>query len=148
MKKEYPEGKEKVQGNRIRILDKDTINKIAAGEVIERPASVVKELIDNSIDARATDIRIEIEKGGKRSILVRDNGCGMSREDALLAYKKHATSNRRRRSLSAPSTFIGSTGSSSWRSFPSTCSRTPGRWSRSTRWSTKRWPPKGMWTTS
>ena len=92
MKKEYPEGKEKVQGNRIRILDKDTINKIAAGEVIERPVSVVKELIDNSIDARATDIRIEIEKGGKRSILVRDNGCGMSREDALLAYKKHATS--------------------------------------------------------
>jgi DNA mismatch repair protein MutL len=92
MKKEYPEGKEKVQGNRIRILDKDTINKIAAGEVIERPASVVKELIDNSIDAGATDIRIEIEKGGKRSILVRDNGCGMSREDALLAYKKHATS--------------------------------------------------------
>lgn len=92
MKEEYLEGKEKVQGNRIRILDKDTINKIAAGEVIERPASVVKELIDNSIDARATDIRIEIEKGGKRSILVRDNGCGMSREDALLAYKKHATS--------------------------------------------------------
>lgn len=92
MKKEYPEGKEKVQGNRIRILDKDTINKIAAGEVIERPASVVKELIDNSIDAGATEIRIEIEKGGKRSILVRDNGCGMSREDALLSYKKHATS--------------------------------------------------------
>lgn len=92
MKEEYLEGKEKVQGNRIRILDKDTINKIAAGEVIERPVSVVKELIDNSIDARATDIRIEIEKGGKRSILVRDNGCGMSREDALLAYKKHATS--------------------------------------------------------
>jgi len=92
MKKEYPEGKEKVQGNRIRILDKDTINKIAAGEVIERPASVVKELIDNSIDAGATEISIEIEKGGKRSILVRDNGCGMSREDALLSYKKHATS--------------------------------------------------------
>ncbi|RXA20588.1 DNA mismatch repair endonuclease MutL [Methanosarcina sp. MSH10X1] len=92
MIKEHIEGKEKAQGNKIRILDKDTINKIAAGEVIERPASVVKELMDNSIDAGATDIRIEIEKGGKRSILVRDNGCGMSREDALLAYKKHATS--------------------------------------------------------
>jgi len=81
-----------VQGNKIRILDKYTINKIAAGEVIERPASVVKELIDNSIDAEATDIRIEVEKGGKKSILVRDNGCGMSRADALIAYKKHATS--------------------------------------------------------
>jgi DNA mismatch repair protein MutL len=92
MMEEHIEGKEKAQGNKIRILDKDTINKIAAGEVIERPASVVKELIDNSIDAGATDIRIEAEKGGKRSILVRDNGCGMSREDALLAYKKHATS--------------------------------------------------------
>lgn len=78
--------------NKIRILDKDTINKIAAGEVIERPASVVKELIDNSIDAGATDIRIEVEKGGKKSLLVRDNGCGMSRTDALIAYKKHATS--------------------------------------------------------
>ncbi|WP_048143673.1 DNA mismatch repair endonuclease MutL [Methanosarcina horonobensis] len=80
------------QGNKIRILDKDTINKIAAGEVIERPASVVKELVDNSIDAGATEIRIEVEKGGKHSILIRDNGCGMSRDDALLAYKKHATS--------------------------------------------------------
>lgn len=80
------------KGNKIRILDKDTINKIAAGEVIERPASVVKELVDNSIDAGATDIRIEVEKGGKKSLLVRDNGCGMSRADALIAYKKHATS--------------------------------------------------------
>ncbi|WP_292388037.1 DNA mismatch repair endonuclease MutL [Methanosarcina sp. UBA5] len=92
MDKEHIEEKEKARGNKIRLLDKDTINKIAAGEVIERPASAVKELIDNSIDAGATDIRIEIEKGGKRSILVRDNGCGMGREDALLAYKKHATS--------------------------------------------------------
>ncbi len=92
MMEEYIEVKGKVQGNKIRILDKDTINKIAAGEVIERPASVVKELIDNSIDAGATDIRIEVEKGGKNSILVRDNGCGMSRGDALVAYKKHATS--------------------------------------------------------
>lgn len=92
MMKEHIEKNKQAKGNKIRILDKDTINKIAAGEVIERPASVVKELIDNSIDAGATDIRIEIEKGGKRSILIRDNGCGMSREDALLAYKKHATS--------------------------------------------------------
>lgn len=92
MMEEHLEAKEKAKGNKIRILDKDTINKIAAGEVIERPASVVKELIDNSIDAGATDIRIEVEKGGKRSILVRDNGCGMGREDVLLAYKKHATS--------------------------------------------------------
>lgn len=80
------------KGNKIRILDKDTINKIAAGEVIERPSSAVKELIDNSIDAGSTDIRIEVEKGGKRSFLVRDNGCGMSRADTLIAYKKHATS--------------------------------------------------------
>ena len=88
MREEYIE----VQGNKIRILDQDTINKIAAGEVIERPASVVKELVDNSIDAEANDIRIEVEKGGKKSILIRDNGCGMNRADALIAYKKHATS--------------------------------------------------------
>ncbi|AKB31111.1 DNA mismatch repair protein MutL [Methanosarcina siciliae HI350] len=80
------------QENKIRILDRDTINKIAAGEVIERPASVVKELVDNSIDAGATEIRIEVEKGGKHSILIRDNGCGMSRADALLSFEKHATS--------------------------------------------------------
>ena len=86
------EEKMEEQGNKIRILDRDTINKIAAGEVIERPASVVKELVDNSIDAGATEIRIEVEKGGKHSILIRDNGCGMSRADALLSYKKHATS--------------------------------------------------------
>lgn len=86
------EGKMEKRENKIRILDKDTINKIAAGEVIERPASVVKELVDNSIDAGATEIRVEVEKGGKHSILIRDNGCGMSRADALLAYKKHATS--------------------------------------------------------
>lgn len=86
------EEKMEKQENKIRILDKDTINKIAAGEVIERPASVVKELVDNSIDAGATEIRIEVEKGGKHSILIRDNGCGMSKADALLAYKKHATS--------------------------------------------------------
>ncbi|MCE8423390.1 MAG: DNA mismatch repair endonuclease MutL [Candidatus Methanoperedens sp.] len=77
---------------KIHVLDESTINKIAAGEVIERPASVVKELIENSIDAGATDIRIEIEKSGKKLIRVTDNGCGMSREDAALSYIKHATS--------------------------------------------------------
>ncbi len=76
----------------IHILDEATINKIAAGEVIERPASVVKELIENSIDAGATDIRIEVEKGGKKLIRVTDNGCGMDREDATLAFVKHSTS--------------------------------------------------------
>jgi DNA mismatch repair protein MutL len=80
------------QGNKIRVLDKATINKIAAGEVIERPASIVKELADNSIDAGATEIRIEVESGGKRSILVRDNGYGMGRADTLLSFRKHATS--------------------------------------------------------
>src|ERR1035437_2121384 len=88
MREEYIE----VQGNKIRILDQDTINKIAAGEVIERPVSVIKELVDNSIDAEANDIRIEVKRGGKKSILIRDNGCGMNRADALIAYKKHATS--------------------------------------------------------
>ncbi len=77
---------------KIRVLDDATINKIAAGEVIERPSSVVKELIENSIDAGATDIRIEVIKSGKNSIRVTDNGCGMSKEDAALSFVKHATS--------------------------------------------------------
>jgi DNA mismatch repair protein MutL len=77
---------------KIRILDEATINKIAAGEVIERPSSVVKELIENSIDAGANDIRIEVAKSGKNSIRVTDNGCGMSKEDAALSFVKHATS--------------------------------------------------------
>ena len=73
-------------------LSKDLANKIAAGEVIERPASVVKELIENSIDAGADTIRIEIKNSGKRKILVKDNGEGMSKDDAVLAVERHTTS--------------------------------------------------------
>lgn len=76
----------------IKVLDSDTINKIAAGEVIERPASVVKELTDNAIDAGAANIRIELKDAGKSAIIVRDDGKGMSREDATLCTFKHATS--------------------------------------------------------
>jgi DNA mismatch repair protein MutL len=81
-----------IRGSRIRLLDESTINKIAAGEVIERPASVVKELIENSIDAHASEVRVEIGGYGTKSILVVDNGTGMSHTDASLAFKKHATS--------------------------------------------------------
>lgn len=76
----------------IHVLDKDTINKIAAGEVIERPASVVKELVDNAIDAGAQTIRVELKDSGKTFISVRDDGKGMSRDDAVLSPVKHATS--------------------------------------------------------
>lgn len=76
----------------ITILPESLTNKIAAGEVVERPASVIKELIENSLDAGATDISVEIVGGGKRKIRVSDNGHGMSREDALLSLERHATS--------------------------------------------------------
>ena len=76
----------------IKILPDHVINKIAAGEVVERPASVVKELIENSIDAGATEISIDIEQAGKRLIRIMDNGCGMSNEDARNAFLRHATS--------------------------------------------------------
>lgn len=76
----------------IRILDDRTANGIAAGEVIERPASVVKELIENSLDAGASIINCDIENGGIKRILISDNGCGMTPEDAVLAFKRHATS--------------------------------------------------------
>jgi DNA mismatch repair protein MutL len=77
---------------RIRVLSDVVANKIAAGEVVERPASVVKELLENSLDAGATDLRIDVESGGRRLIRVSDNGCGMLRDDALLAFERHATS--------------------------------------------------------
>ncbi|MBW2998875.1 DNA mismatch repair endonuclease MutL [Candidatus Woesearchaeota archaeon] len=76
----------------IKQLDPETINKIAAGEVIERPFSVVKELMENSIDAGASKITIEVKNGGKSFIRVVDNGSGMSKEDALISYHKHTTS--------------------------------------------------------
>ena len=78
--------------HRISILPETLTNKIAAGEVVERPASVIKELIENALDAGATDISVEITGGGKRKIRVTDNGHGMTREDALLSLERHATS--------------------------------------------------------
>jgi DNA mismatch repair protein MutL len=77
---------------RIHVLSEAVANKIAAGEVVERPASVVKELLENSLDAGATRIKINVEAGGKRLIQVVDNGCGMVRDDAMLAFERHATS--------------------------------------------------------
>ena len=76
----------------IKILPPDVSNKIAAGEVVERPASVVKELVENAVDAEGTNIQVDIRAGGKRLIRVSDNGIGMSREDALIALERHATS--------------------------------------------------------
>ena len=80
---------------RIRILSDLVANQIAAGEVVERPASVVKELLENSLDASATRIRIEVEAGGRKLIRIADNGHGMVKDDALLAFERHATSKLR-----------------------------------------------------
>src|SRR6201981_225295 len=80
---------------RIRILSDVVANQIAAGEVVDRPASVVKELLENALDAGATRIRIEVEGGGRKLIRIADNGYGMVRDDALLAFERHATSKLR-----------------------------------------------------
>jgi len=77
---------------RIRILSDEVANKIAAGEVVERPASVVKELLENSLDAGASELRVEVSGGGRRLVRVADNGCGMLCDDAMLAFERHATS--------------------------------------------------------
>jgi DNA mismatch repair protein MutL len=77
---------------KIALLPDEVVNKIAAGEIIERPVSIVKELVENSLDAGSTEIRIEIERGGKHLIRVSDDGCGIASEEALIAFDRHATS--------------------------------------------------------
>src|SRR4026209_2441893 len=80
---------------RIHQLPPEVVTKIAAGEVVERPASVVKELLENSLDAGATRIHIEVEAGGKKRIQIGSDGWGMGRDDAMLAFERHATSKLR-----------------------------------------------------
>src|SRR5580693_5331308 len=80
---------------RIRVLSDQVANQIAAGEVVDRPASVVKELLENALDAGASRIRVEVEAGGRKLIRVADDGHGMNRDDALLAFERHATSKLR-----------------------------------------------------
>ena len=92
--------------SKIRVLSDNIANKIAAGEVVERPSSVVKELVENSLDAESTDIAIEVKNGGKDLIRIIDNGTGMSYDDALLSLERHATSKIRNvRDLESINTF-------------------------------------------
>lgn len=76
----------------ITLLDKNTIDKIAAGEVVDRPASVVKELVENAVDAKATAVTVEIKEGGISFIRITDNGCGIEKEQVPLAFCRHSTS--------------------------------------------------------
>ena len=78
--------------SKIALLTQDTIDKIAAGEVVERPSSVVKELVENAIDAKATAITIEIKEGGISFIRISDNGCGIDKAEVPLAFLRHSTS--------------------------------------------------------
>src|SRR5213593_2543816 len=78
--------------NRIKVLEQAIADRIAAGEVVERPASVVKELVENALDAQATRITVEVQSGGRSLIRVIDDGVGMSKDDALLCLERHATS--------------------------------------------------------
>ena len=82
---------------KIRTLDEHLTNMIAAGEVVERPMGVVKELVENAIDAEATSITVRVVNGGRDSIEVTDNGTGMDQEDAVRAFNRHATSKNNRR---------------------------------------------------
>src|SRR6266404_7001716 len=93
--------------NRIRLLPDQVANQIAAGEVIERPSSVVKELVENSLDAHAARVAVEIQAGGRSLIRVTDDGTGMSRDDALLCLERHATSKIKRAEDLAAITTMG-----------------------------------------
>ncbi|HDK43964.1 MAG TPA: DNA mismatch repair protein MutL, partial [Desulfobacteraceae bacterium] len=93
--------------SRIRILSEHIANQIAAGEVVERPASVVKELLENSLDAGATRIAVQVEGGGTRLIRVMDNGAGMDEDDVLLSIERHATSKLRDESQLAAIATLG-----------------------------------------
>ena len=93
--------------NRVHLLPEQVANQIAAGEVIERPASIVKELVENSLDAKATRITVEIQAGGRSLVRVIDDGLGMSRDDALLCLERHATSKIRKAEDLAAITTMG-----------------------------------------
>lgn len=102
---------------KIRVLPENLANQIAAGEVVERPASVVKELIENAIDAGAARIEIDIESGGRRLIRIADDGEGMTRDDAVLSFQRHATSKISRQEDLAAISTLGFRGEV-WRPFP------------------------------